>query len=101
MPPERAVHRPSAVGRARSRSITRTAALERLLNWPPVRSKCSSIPSCEHANAREKGVFSLLLSPWGKVAIVVLRAHPLPSQGYFAQAVLENKRPAPRQRIVT
>src|SRR5258707_15588466 len=83
--PGNAAHRTSAVGRAPSQSTTRTAALERSLHWRPVGSKCSSNTSCEHGNAREEGAFSLLVSPRGKEATVVLRVPTLLSQGYFAQ----------------
>src|SRR6267142_2480382 len=59
---------------------------ERPLTWRPVPSNCSSIPSCEHADAGKTGVISLLASPWGREAVVVLRVHLPLSQACFAKS---------------
>src|SRR6266481_6563174 len=85
MPRGRAACRRFANAMVRSRSINRAVAWERPLTWRPVRLNCSSIPSCEHADAGKTGVISLLASPWGKEAVVVLRVHPPLSQACLAQ----------------
>src|SRR5437016_14617300 len=81
MPRQKAARQSFQGEGARSRSIARTAAGDRALNWRAVRSICSLKSSSERAHA---GAFPLFSSPWGKEAIVVLlRETPL-SQEDFA-----------------
>ena len=85
MPRQKAAHRTFEDGGTRTRSIARTAAGNRALDWRAVCSISSLNSSSERAAAGRQGAFPLFLKPLGMEALLVLPADPPLSQEDFAQ----------------